>query len=206
MFRLIAYIDGFNLYYGLRESNWRRYYWLDVSALVRRIVKADQDVVAVKYFTSRVSSTASDPDKARRQEAYIEALQAQSRVEVFYGHYLQKPMTCRQCGCSWTVREEKRTDVNIAVEMMTDALQDHYDVAMLITGDSDLSGVIERLRILYRDKRIVVVFPPLRVSKRLRQVASAYFDIRRPILAKCQLPDAVEKPDGHVLRRPDSWR
>ena len=27
--RVIAYIDGFNLYYGLKESDWRRYLWLD---------------------------------------------------------------------------------------------------------------------------------------------------------------------------------
>jgi hypothetical protein len=28
--RVIAYIDGFNLYFGLRDSGYRRYYWLDI--------------------------------------------------------------------------------------------------------------------------------------------------------------------------------
>ncbi len=29
--RVIAYIDGFNFYFGLRsEPRWKRYYWLDV--------------------------------------------------------------------------------------------------------------------------------------------------------------------------------
>ena len=28
--RLIAYIDGFNLYFGLKEKGWKRYYWLDM--------------------------------------------------------------------------------------------------------------------------------------------------------------------------------
>ena len=28
MNRVIAYIDGYNLYHGLREQGWKRFYWL----------------------------------------------------------------------------------------------------------------------------------------------------------------------------------
>ena len=206
MIRVVVYVDGFNLYYGLKECGWRRYYWLNIAMLAERLAKPDQTVVGVKYFTSRVSSTPTDPEKARRQETYIEALQTQRGMQIFYGNYRQKPVTCRKCGCSWLQREEKRTDVNIAVKMMTDAFQDAFDTAMLLTGDSDLSGAIERVRALFPAKRIVVGFPPQRVSKRLRQVASAYLDIRRNMLAQCQFTDTVTKPDGHVLQRPASWR
>ena len=31
MERVSVYVDGFNLYYGLRSRGWRRYYWLDLS-------------------------------------------------------------------------------------------------------------------------------------------------------------------------------
>jgi hypothetical protein len=31
--RVIAYIDGFNLYYGLKDKGWRRYYWLNLNSL-----------------------------------------------------------------------------------------------------------------------------------------------------------------------------
>ena len=34
MERVNAYIDGFNLYFGLKSKGWRRYYWLDLRALV----------------------------------------------------------------------------------------------------------------------------------------------------------------------------
>ena len=30
--RVAVYVDGFNLYYGLRSKGWRRYYWLDLHA------------------------------------------------------------------------------------------------------------------------------------------------------------------------------
>ena len=31
--RVIAYIDGFNLYFGLKSKGWKRYYWRDLERL-----------------------------------------------------------------------------------------------------------------------------------------------------------------------------
>lgn len=31
MERVIAYVDGYNLYYGLRAKGWKRYYWLNAA-------------------------------------------------------------------------------------------------------------------------------------------------------------------------------
>lgn len=28
--RVIAYIDGFNLYFGLKAAKWKRFYWLNL--------------------------------------------------------------------------------------------------------------------------------------------------------------------------------
>ena len=33
MSRVVAYVDGFNLYFGLRSKGWKKYYWLDLCAL-----------------------------------------------------------------------------------------------------------------------------------------------------------------------------
>ncbi|MBP7766428.1 MAG: hypothetical protein KA113_14680, partial [Syntrophaceae bacterium] len=40
--RVIAYIDGFNLYFGLKSKGWRRYYWLNLQALMRNLIKPYQ--------------------------------------------------------------------------------------------------------------------------------------------------------------------
>ena len=37
--RVIVYVDGFNLYYGLKARNWRRYYWLDLRDLAERMLR-----------------------------------------------------------------------------------------------------------------------------------------------------------------------
>jgi hypothetical protein len=56
MKRVIAYIDGFNLYHGLRDKRWKRFYWLNLPALARRLIKPDQTLVVTKYFTTVVKS------------------------------------------------------------------------------------------------------------------------------------------------------
>ena len=62
--RVAAYIDSFNLYYGLRSKGWRRYYWLDLRRLAERLLRPGQQLAAVRYFTTRVvrQSSSTPPD------------------------------------------------------------------------------------------------------------------------------------------------
>ena len=96
--------------------------------------------------------------------------------------------------------------MNIAVEFLGDAQDDAFDTAVLVSGDSDLTGPLEAVRKRYPDKRVVVAFPPGRESSQLRNAATAAFVIGRKNLKDSQLPDRVAKPDGHVLIRPQGWR
>src|ERR1019366_9530581 len=70
--RVVVYIDGFNLYFGLKTKGWRRFYWLNLLDLSRHLLKPHQTLVQVKCFTSRIRD---DPPKERRQSTYIDALQ-----------------------------------------------------------------------------------------------------------------------------------
>ena len=81
--RVIAYIDGFNLYFGMKEAGLNHCKWLDLKKLVTNLLAPNQELIEVKYFTSRVSN---DPDKQKRQSTYIDAV-LQSGVSIFYGHY-----------------------------------------------------------------------------------------------------------------------
>jgi len=206
MERVIAYVDGFNLYYGLREQGWRRFYWLNIRRLIEGLLKPNQRLISTKYFTSLVSSTPSDPDKNRRQVAYLDALRTIPDFRIIYGHYLHNTQKCRKCGATWVVSDEKMTDVNIATEMMVDAFQDSLDTAIVVSADSDLSGPIEAVRRLFPAKRVVVFFPPGRSSKRLMQVAHGFVKIPRNKLAQSQFPEQVKAPAGVVIHRPPTWR
>lgn len=114
--RVIAYIDGFNLYFGLESKGWRRYYWLNPRLLAVNLLKPTQRLVVVKYFTSRISSCAVHSDKSKRQSTFLEAVETLSGMRVIYGHFLSKPQVCYRCGATWDTHEEKMTDVNIAVK------------------------------------------------------------------------------------------
>ena len=48
MERVIAYIDGFNLHYGLKSKQWRRYYWLNLQVLALNLLKPYQQLELTK--------------------------------------------------------------------------------------------------------------------------------------------------------------
>ena len=200
--RVLAYIDGFNLYFGLKRSKWQRYYWLNLQLLAQHLLKADQELVFTKYFTSRISGPT---EKVDRQSTFIQALETLDDVQVYYGKYIALPRKCRRCGYKDLVQNEKMTDVNIAVEMMSDAFEDRFDAALLISGDSDLVGPIQSVKRFFPDKRVVVAFTPQTFSSELTKHAHAYFTIGRANLAKSIFPIEVQKGDGYILRCPERW-
>lgn len=159
----------------------------------------------VKYFTARISAISSDPDKHKRQAAWLEAVETRPVTSVFYGHYLCKLQRCFRCDATWHSHEEKMTDVNIAVHLLEDAYDNVFDTALLISADSDLAAPVEALRRRFPAKRIVVVAPPDRRSQRLESLASAVIRLGRKTLHDSQLPDTYTKPDGFVLKRPATW-
>ena len=131
--RVIAYIDGFNLYFGLRQKGWRSYYWLNLRKMCEKLLKSNQNLLTVKYFTSRVKNS---PEKKNRQNAYIDALYTIPHLKVFFGKYQFSPSPpCKKCGFVTTVPEEKMTDVQLASVMISDAYKNSYDTALLVSGD-----------------------------------------------------------------------
>jgi uncharacterized LabA/DUF88 family protein len=98
------------------------------------------------------------------------------------------------------------TDVNIAIELMSDAFQDEFEVALLVSADSDLVGPVQAVQRLFSQKRIVVAFPPGRFSSALKDVANAYTFVSRSVLSKSVFPSQIIKSDGFVLQRPSEWR
>jgi len=203
MERVIAYVDGFNLYFGLRSKGWKRYYWLNIQTLAENLLKSGQTLVFTKYFTARISEP---PEKEERQSTYIEALKTLSGFEIFYGKYQLNPRQCSQCGFQDEVPNEKMTDVNIAVEILKDAYQNKFDVALLISADSDLLPPVKAVRELFPGKRVVVASPPGRYSTSLANSASSSFVIGRGRIAKSVFPEEVRKGDGYILRRPALWK
>lgn len=205
MQRVAVYIDAFNLNYGLRDKNWQRYLWLDVRRLSENLLRPGQGLVAVRYFSAKVHSDPSRPNRLRHQETFLEALGTLPDVSIHLGYYIRKKKLCPKCGNAIWTYEEKMTDVNIAAELLGDAQDNVFDTAIIVSADSDLAGPVTTILRRYPNKRMIFAFPPKRASQHLRQVATGYFTIGRKKFEDSQLPNRVIKPDGYVLVRPFAW-
>lgn len=199
--RVNVYVDGFNLYFGLLDGEFDNCKWLDLNKLASNLKQANQEIIEIKYFTSRVSN---NPDKQKRQTTYIEALESVG-VKIYYGHYQNDRTTCRLCGNIWPTYHEKMTDVNIATQMLIDAYQDRYDMAMLISGDSDLVPPIKANHELFNTKRVFVALPPKRHNSSVALVSKGSMTIGRKKLVDSQFSSEILKKDGFILKKPTDW-
>ena len=150
--RTIVYVDGFNLYYGrLRRTPYR---WLDLGELCTRLLH-HEDIVAIKYFTAKVKDRPGRPGQAVRQQTYIRALETDPRISVYYGSFLthaedkalvepQGRRGRRKFAKVW-ITEEKGSDVNLASHMLIDGWRARYDLAVVISNDSDPASQPESL-------------------------------------------------------------
>ena len=143
--RLISYVDGFNLYFGIQSKGWCRYYWLDLAGMCRGLLKPGQTLGQCHYFTARIRTDGRSQD-ARRQAIWLGALATRADITCHFGHYLPKQRRCGACGVTWISHEEKMTDVNIATQLLIDAFEDRFDTALIISGDSDLTTLIRRVK------------------------------------------------------------
>lgn len=194
--RTYVYIDGFNLYYGALKGT--PYKWLDVKALFKAILRPENELLKIKYYTARVSARPDNPDAPTRQDFYLQALEAHiPELEITHGHFIQKPVKMRlvekmRFRHSMYVRvlksEEKGSDVNLSVHLVNDAWNNCYDCAIVCSNDGDMA---EAMRIVRRErhKSVVLVVPGDPVtrpaSSQLRRWASKTMHIPQGVLAAC---------------------
>ena len=103
--RVVAYIDGYNMYYGMREKRWQRYMWLDYRRLIASALRQSDQIIDVKYFTARVTK----PEASRtRQANYLRALAENGGLTIIEGTYSSRRLRCPGCDDRFEIPEEKR--------------------------------------------------------------------------------------------------
>ena len=100
--------------------------------------------------------------------------------------------------------EEKGSDVNLASYLLLDAFQNAYDVAAVLSNDSDL---IEPIRIVTKilQKPVGLISPVTNPNPGLRGVSSFIRRISVSDLAASQFPNPITLPDGTRLYKPNTW-
>ena len=208
LIRTNVYVDGLNLYYrALRGTAYR---WLDIGMLARLLLPQHQ-IGRIRYFTAIVTNRPDDPTQAQRQQAYLRALQTVPDLTIHYGHLLAKrkrrPLARQPQTGPRTVEildtEEKGSDVNLASYLLLDGFEDEYEMAVVVSNDSDLELPIRMART--RLGRQVGVFDPSRRrSFELHSAASWYRPLRRGPLSASLFPDTLYDSQG-AITKPVGW-
>ncbi|MEN0653094.1 MULTISPECIES: NYN domain-containing protein [Hyphobacterium] len=206
--RVAVYVDGFNLYYRALKGSAHK--WLDPVKLARSLLGDDDDIVLLRYFTARISPRAGDPDAPRRQQIYLSALATLPEVKFHYGRFLSKtkvrPLVAEpERYVEVFDTEEKGSDVNLASYLLHDGFSDRYDVALVVSQDTDLCEPM-RLTRDHLQKTVGLVWLDGKLpGKRLKSVSSFVRHATPSRLASAQLPESVLGRNGHLLRRPLEW-
>lgn len=196
--RTIVYIDGFNLYHAIDDLREPHLKWLDLWSLSEKLLRGDQQLVAVKYFTAYATWRHAS---YRRHQRYVAALQARGVTPVI-GRFKAKTVQCHaKCRQTYMTHEEKETDVNIGVHLMSDALKNRFDRALIISADTDLNSAVALARAEAPGKRIALVAPPGRMGRN----SAALFEVTKGKVRKSLLPAQVELDDGRTIIRPSEY-
>ncbi len=206
--KMNVYIDSFNLYYGCLKKN-SSVKWLDISKLCQFLFPKDT-VQKIKYYTAAVKLRPNDPDtdKPNRQQIHFRALRTLPTLELFYGTFLSHTVSMKRAdgkGYADVIKtEEKGTDVSIATHLVHDAHNKDFEIAVVVSNDSDL---VEPIRIVTQELKlpVIVVSPFERNSIELKKIASSVRHIRNGVLRVSQFPFELEDEVGKFTK-PDTWK
>ena len=211
------YVDGFNLYYG-SVRRYPRLKWLDISRLCMRLLPA-HSIGRIRYFTARVNALPHDRQAPARQDLYLRALRTLPNLNLHFGRFASREVHMPRSPLSYlpgtnspetvaVIRtEEKRSDVNLASYLLLDCLDDEFDVAVVLSNDSDLTLPVHIVGTRF-GKSVGMINPHgnRRLSSELRSVTAFQVrSINRSVLAASQFPDDLTDADG-AFRRPSRWR
>ena len=208
--RTRVYIDGYNLYYScLKRSPYK---WLNVYDLAVQQLPKNQ-IDRVRYFTARVSARPHDPTQPQRQETYFRALRSVPKIDLHFGHFLTHEVNMPDAA-AWTAgtyqarrvvkTEEKGSDVNLATHLLMDAFDGLFDVAIVISNDSDLAEPIRLVTQRFGKAVGLLGHRSVRVSGKLRPLASFVRSFSTGALSKAQFPVNLADANGNFVK-PPTW-
>ena len=210
MARVNVYIDGFNFYYGVVRNT--PYKWLDFRKLSEGLVRDEDRVHRIRYFTARVKDDAA---ASARQNTYMRALATIPGLSIHEGRFLTHSVTLPRTDgngmCEVDRTEEKGSDVNLASYLLFDAFDEDFDTALVVSNDSDLVFPVGEVR--HRFNVTVGVASPVYHRDRhpsQELVAATDFNVhitrkRKRLLRMSQFPDPVLDADGRAVHKPAGW-
>jgi uncharacterized LabA/DUF88 family protein len=217
--KTIVYIDGYNLYYGLLRGT--KFKWLDVVKLFdKHVLDKNAELIEVRYYTAPVLGRMSDdPRSTQRQRQYLQALKIinPNRLKIIEGQIVaskpyqrlvepipQAPELVVVQVFNFT---EKKTDVNLASDLIAGAWKALYEQAIICSNDSDLEAALASVKKDHPHIRIGIVAPiALNAHRHISGDLKRHADWKKTLtltqVSKSQLPLKIP---GSKIQKPETW-
>jgi uncharacterized LabA/DUF88 family protein len=208
------------------------YKWLDINKLIG-FYFPKYEIKKIKYFSAITKARKNDLNKPMRQLTYFRALRTLPNLEIITGTFLENEVTMfvpekskktgRQkanvefnknktklplLGKNYLIvkkTEEKGSDVNLATHLIMDAYKKSFDIAIVVSNDSDLAEPIKITNHM-TDLTVRLLNPYKNTSIQLQTAVDKNIKIiRRSALANSQFPDSMKDANGN-FHKPDNWK
>ena len=153
--RAAIFIDGSNLYHALR-SNFRRHD-LNFAEFASKLSGSRR--LFRTYYYNVLQDPIQWPDGYREQQEFLDILRKTPYLEVRLG----------STKAAQGIPVEKGIDIMLATDLLYFAWNDFYDVAVLVSGDSDFAYALQAVKNM--GKHVEVAYFESGVSKDLLNVA-----------------------------------
>ena len=163
--RAIAFIDGQNLFYAVKNAFGYKYPNYDVGALAEKVCRLQNWQLMQTRFYTGFPSPLDEPVWNHFWRAKFTQMIRQG-VHVFSRPLRYRLQTIRLPDGrdhSVAVAQEKGVDVRLAIDVVSLAHRGQFDVAIVFSQDQDLSEVAEEIRVIAKEQdrwlKIASAFP-----------------------------------------------
>ena len=165
--RVAIFIDGSNLYHGLRNNF--RHQNLNFAEFASRLCGSRH--LFRTYYYNVLQDPSQRPDSYRDQQEFLDTLRKTPYLEIRLGG----------TKVSQGIPVEKGIDIMLATDLLYFAWNDFYDVAVLVSGDSDFAYALQAVKNM--GKHVEVAYFESGVSKDLLNVADNRYILNRGFLS-----------------------
>ncbi|MFQ6027599.1 MAG: NYN domain-containing protein [Dehalococcoidia bacterium] len=171
--KVMVYIDGSNLYHSLDHICGR--HDVDFSKFAEKLV-AGRRLIRMYYYNAQIDQV-KEPTMYSGQQRFFAALSRVPYLELRVGRLVYPD--------NWPTGPsyEKGVDIKIATDMLTHGSQDNYDVAILVSGDSDFQDALQAVKNL--GHHVEVALFGRRTSQNLRDVADRVIELDAAFFSDC---------------------
>ncbi len=162
--RAVAFVDGQNLFHTAKAAFGHKWPNYDPVALAELVCSQQGwELAQTRFYTGVPDAT----DNPRWNSFWTNKLSALGRRAVVFSRplrYRNNTITLRD-GSQYTflVGQEKGIDVRIALDLVSMALNKHYDVGLVFSQDQDLTEAVDEIKSIARSQdrwvKLACAFP-----------------------------------------------